>query len=73
MISFYIQLNIFYVGTRFVHTSEGRFLVTRLVPCPRCLVDAETVISNTSDGNTPKSNELNENILDIHSQFHDVI
>lgn len=25
------------LGTRFVHTSEGRFLVTRLIPCPRCL------------------------------------
>ncbi|KAK7861679.1 hypothetical protein R5R35_005355 [Gryllus longicercus] len=25
------------LGTRFVHTSEGKFLVTRLVPCPRCL------------------------------------
>lgn len=25
------------LGTRFVHTSEGRFLVTRLVPCPDCL------------------------------------
>ncbi|KAJ1529280.1 hypothetical protein ONE63_006078 [Megalurothrips usitatus] len=25
------------LGTRFVHTSEGRFLVTRLVPCPRCI------------------------------------
>lgn len=25
------------LGTRFVHTSEGRFLVTRLVPCPKCL------------------------------------
>lgn len=25
------------IGTRFVHTSEGRFLVTRLVPCPICL------------------------------------
>jgi hypothetical protein len=24
-------------GTRFVHTSEGKFLVTRLIPCPRCL------------------------------------
>lgn len=28
------------LGTRFVHTSEGKFLVTRLVPCPRCLVEA---------------------------------
>lgn len=25
------------LGTRFVHTSEGKFLVTRLVPCPKCL------------------------------------
>ncbi|CAB3385193.1 Hypothetical predicted protein [Cloeon dipterum] len=25
------------LGTRFVHTSEGRFLVTRLVPCPKCV------------------------------------
>lgn len=24
------------LGTRFVHTSEGRFLVTRLIPCPKC-------------------------------------
>lgn len=35
------------LGTRFVHTSEGRFLVTRLVPCPDCLAVA--------------SEELNEN------------
>lgn len=25
------------LGTRFVHTSEGKYLVTRLVPCPKCL------------------------------------
>ncbi|KRZ25882.1 Leucine-rich repeat serine/threonine-protein kinase 1 [Trichinella pseudospiralis] len=25
------------LGTRFIHTSEGRYLVTRLVPCPCCL------------------------------------
>ncbi|KAB7496364.1 Leucine-rich repeat serine/threonine-protein kinase 1 [Armadillidium nasatum] len=25
------------LGTRFVHTSEGKFLVTRIVPCPACL------------------------------------
>lgn len=25
------------LGTRFVHTSEGRFLITRLVMCPKCL------------------------------------
>ncbi|XP_054091980.1 leucine-rich repeat serine/threonine-protein kinase 1 isoform X2 [Zeugodacus cucurbitae] len=25
------------LGTRFVHTSEGRFLITRLALCPKCL------------------------------------
>lgn len=28
------------LGTRFVHTSEGKLLVTRLIPCPRCLIDS---------------------------------
>ncbi|XP_038220950.1 leucine-rich repeat serine/threonine-protein kinase 1 [Zerene cesonia] len=28
------------LGTRFVHTSEGRCLITRAVPCPACLRDA---------------------------------
>lgn len=28
------------LGTRFVHTSEGRFLITRLIPCPHCLQKA---------------------------------
>ncbi|XP_063987510.1 leucine-rich repeat serine/threonine-protein kinase 1 [Diachasmimorpha longicaudata] len=28
------------LGTRFVHTSEGKLLVTRLIPCPRCLLNA---------------------------------
>lgn len=28
------------LGTRFVHTSEGRFLITRLIPCPNCLQKA---------------------------------
>ncbi|KAH0560147.1 leucine-rich repeat serine/threonine-protein kinase 1 [Cotesia glomerata] len=27
------------LGTRFVHTSEGKLLVTRLIPCPRCLLN----------------------------------
>lgn len=34
------------LGTRFVHTSEGRFLVTRLVPCPKCLLRSEERNSN---------------------------
>lgn len=32
------ELSIPFPGTRFVHTSEGKFLVTRLIPCPRCLI-----------------------------------
>lgn len=31
------------LGTRFVHTSEGRFLVTRLVPCNQCVRQAREV------------------------------
>ncbi|KAK6640323.1 hypothetical protein RUM44_012009 [Polyplax serrata] len=27
------------LGTRFVHTSEGKFLVTRLIPCPKCWLE----------------------------------
>lgn len=30
-----------YPGTRFVHTSEGRCLITRVAPCPACLADAQ--------------------------------
>ncbi|XP_045457144.1 leucine-rich repeat serine/threonine-protein kinase 1 [Melitaea cinxia] len=29
------------LGTRFVHTSEGRCLITRVAPCPACLADAQ--------------------------------
>ncbi|XP_046975207.1 leucine-rich repeat serine/threonine-protein kinase 1 [Vanessa cardui] len=29
------------LGTRFVHTSEGRCLITRVAPCPACLTDAQ--------------------------------
>lgn len=39
------------IGTRFVHTSEGRFLVTRLVPCPLCIArtqDKHNVVDTTN-------------------------
>lgn len=46
------------LGTRFVHTSEGRFLVTRLVPCPKCLRRGdEKFNSNFSGGGTSYSND----------------
>ncbi|XP_050296551.1 leucine-rich repeat serine/threonine-protein kinase 1 isoform X5 [Anthonomus grandis grandis] len=40
------------LGTRFVHTSEGKFLVTRLVPCPECLGQQETESFDTSHPST---------------------
>lgn len=43
------------LGTRFVHTSEGRFLVTRLVPCPRCLQRLRGADGET-DGVTAEAN-----------------
>lgn len=42
-------------GTRFVHTSEGKFLVTRLVPCPHCIAStlvSELDISGPSPGDS---------------------
>jgi len=36
-----LENGIVVTGTRFVHTSEGRFLVTRLVPCPRCVAASQ--------------------------------
>uniref|UniRef100_T1HIN4 non-specific serine/threonine protein kinase n=1 Tax=Rhodnius prolixus TaxID=13249 RepID=T1HIN4_RHOPR len=40
------------LGTRFVHTSEGKLLVTRIVPCPTCLshssLQSSTVENNLS-------------------------
>lgn len=46
------------LGTRFVHTSEGRFLVTRLVPCPKCLQLSVEVDQNS--GNTDQGKNLAE-------------
>ena len=34
------------LGTRFVHTSEGKYLVTRLIPCNKCLFNQATSIDD---------------------------
>jgi hypothetical protein len=39
-----LDMDLLFTGTRFVHTSEGRFLVTRLVPCPRCVAASQADI-----------------------------
>lgn len=41
------------LGTRFVHTSEGKLLVTRLIPCPRCLLNNGEHETDTSDQEHP--------------------
>ncbi|KAG4071917.1 hypothetical protein HA402_006078 [Bradysia odoriphaga] len=45
------------LGTRFVHTSEGRFLVTRLIPCPKCFS-----IVSSGKPQTPDQVSLNESL-----------
>ena len=46
------------LGTRFVHTSEGRLLVDRLIPCPECAFQERNALKSQ------KSMELN---FDAHS------
>lgn len=49
------------LGTRFVHTSEGKFLVTRLVPCPKCLTlsaDAENYLAHFPNDNHKQALEV---------------
>ncbi|EFN82819.1 Leucine-rich repeat serine/threonine-protein kinase 2 [Harpegnathos saltator] len=47
------------LGTRFVHTSEGKLLVTRLIPCPRCL------LGNTDGNGESESSDSDRLIEDI--------
>ncbi|XP_012258936.2 leucine-rich repeat serine/threonine-protein kinase 1 [Athalia rosae] len=43
------------LGTRFVHTSEGKLLVTRLIPCPRCLINnGESDIESSGTEHLPE-------------------
>lgn len=52
------------LGTRFVHTSEGKFLVTRLVPCPRCLqLSMETEQNNTFGDHAKNLSEVRDPLL----------
>ena len=48
------------LGTRFVHTSEGKFLVTRLIPCPLCL----TTSSETDQLPVNFPGDANKGLLD---------
>lgn len=46
------------LGTRFVHTSEGRFLITRMVMCPKCLKKLMNNSSDKADGG--RNDDANE-------------
>lgn len=48
----------FLIGTRFVHTSEGKYLVTRLVPCPLCLNSSQNPNSNEAEKPTELLKEI---------------
>lgn len=54
------------LGTRFVHTSEGKFLVTRLVPCPKCLFAATEMDEHNMDQNDYSSRHLFEVLYFLH-------
>lgn len=61
------------LGTRFVHTSEGKFLVTRLVPCPKCLAlssEIEQQMQNNSDQAKNLSDVLNNPEADFGNYGH---
>ncbi|XP_014247457.1 leucine-rich repeat serine/threonine-protein kinase 1 [Cimex lectularius] len=43
------------LGTRFVHTSEGKLLVTRIVPCPTCISNVgQNNLDNQKHANSPE-------------------
>lgn len=51
------------LGTRFVHTSEGKFLITRLIPCPHCMGHSQ----EDFDSNHPStSHDLDETSQNYH-------
>lgn len=62
-----------FIGTRFVHTSEGKFLVTRLVPCPKCLVTAiETESPDCSDHPCDQMDSPHRNVYEVSLNYFQV-
>ncbi|XP_022171675.1 leucine-rich repeat serine/threonine-protein kinase 1 isoform X1 [Myzus persicae] len=65
------------LGTRFVHTSEGKCLVTRLVPCPRCLagsVEADSIsIDIKDDDSTSKIDHISKEFLKRDSDTKNIV
>ena len=71
------------LGTRFVHTSDGKFLVTRIAPCIQCMnsnYNQDTISNKSFDSlNSSSSNKnshhhsFNQNQLDNNSHSKSVI
>ncbi|XP_043282367.1 leucine-rich repeat serine/threonine-protein kinase 1 isoform X2 [Venturia canescens] len=59
------------LGTRFVHTSEGKLLVTRLIPCPRCLLNNVEAETFASDQESHASEEMNRCFVNHERQSQD--
>lgn len=55
------------LGTRFVHTSEGRFLVTRLVPCPVCV---EKTKERYSKASLKVDSADNQSVSELEQRFN---
>lgn len=61
------------LGTRFVHTSEGKFLVTRLVPCPKCLASAlETEQSSSVTTDNQQHHSSSDQLESPHKNVYEV-
>ena len=56
------------LGTRFVHTSEGKLLVTRLIPCPRCLLSNG---ESDNEGADQENEEIQRYYLNRERQSQD--
>lgn len=61
------------IGTRFVHTSEGRFLVTRLVPCQLCTKRTQQKQNRNGPATSMNGSfrQSNENLLDASNGIDD--
>ncbi|KZC04554.1 Leucine-rich repeat serine/threonine-protein kinase 1 [Dufourea novaeangliae] len=59
------------LGTRFVHTSEGKLLVTRLIPCPRCLLNNGENEHDISDNNERLAEDIQRYYVNKERQSQD--
>ncbi|XP_058798844.1 leucine-rich repeat serine/threonine-protein kinase 1 [Phymastichus coffea] len=59
------------LGTRFVHTSEGKLLVTRLIPCPKCLIDSGENESESFNNSEHSSEDIPKYYMNKERQSQD--